>query len=81
MTREEILEINPDAIFLPEVYDIAIIGFAERINLEAVVCYSTNMVLALLIEDGMSDEDAEEHFDFNILGSWLGEQTPIFITT
>ena len=27
----------------------------------------------------MGYEDAIEHFDFNVIGAWLGEGTPIFI--
>ena len=29
--------------------------------------------------DGMSYEDAIEFFDFNMIGAWVGEFTPIFI--
>ena len=27
----------------------------------------------------MNEEEAEEYFEFNILGSWMGEGTPIFV--
>ena len=39
MTREEIEEINPEAL-LCDGFDEAIIGMAERINLGPVVAYS-----------------------------------------
>lgn len=81
MTREEIGEINPEAL-LCDGFDEAIIGMAERINLGPVVAYSTNKILSIMMErDGMTYEDALEFYDYNILGSWMGEHTPIFITT
>jgi len=27
----------------------------------------------------MSDEEAEEYFNFNTLGAWMGEGTPLFV--
>jgi hypothetical protein len=81
MTREEISEINPDAL-LCDGFDDAIIGMAERINLGPVVAYSVSKILDIMIErDGMTYEDALEYYDYNIVGSWMGENTPIFITT
>jgi hypothetical protein len=29
--------------------------------------------------DGMSREDAEEYFDFNVAGAWVGEGMPVFL--
>ena len=30
--------------------------------------------------DGMTDEEAEEFFTYNVSGSWVGEHTPIYVT-
>lgn len=81
MTREEIAEINPEAL-LCDGFDDAIIGMAERINLGPVVAYSVEKMIEILIQrDGMEYEDAWDYFSYNILGAWVGENTPIFITT
>jgi hypothetical protein len=81
MTREEISEINPEALIC-DGFDDAIIGIAERINLGPVVAYSVSKILDIMVErDGMTYEDAIEFYEYNILGSWVGENTPIFITT
>lgn len=81
MTREEIAEINPDAL-LCDGFDDAIIGMAERINLGPVVAYSVSKIIQVMIDrDGMTYEEALEFYDYNIVGSWMGENTPIFITT
>jgi hypothetical protein len=80
MTIYEISEINPDALTC-DGFDEAIIGLAERINLGPVVAYDVDKMINIMIErDGMSYEEAFEFFNFNILGAWVGEFTPIFIT-
>jgi len=80
MTPEEIGEINPEALIC-DGFDDAIIGLAERINLGPVVAYSVEKILEILMNrDGMTYEEAIEYFDYNIMGSWLGEYTPIYIT-
>jgi hypothetical protein len=41
--------------------------------------YSVKKVIETLItEDEMSLEDAMEHYEFNIRGSYIGELTPIW---
>ena len=81
MSREEIEEINPEAL-LCDGFDEAIIGIAERINLGPVVAYDVDKMLEIMVErDGMSYEDAMEYFDYNILGAWMGENTPVYIQT
>lgn len=81
ITLEEISELNPDAI-LCDGFDEAIIGIAERINLGPVVAYSVEKIINILMtRDGMTYEEAIEFYDYNIIGSWVGEYTPIFITT
>ena len=44
MSREEIVEFNEEALMLPEKYDSAIIGVAERINLTVVAYDSAKLV-------------------------------------
>lgn len=81
MSREEIEEINPEAL-LCDGFDEAIIGMVDRINLGPVVAYDVNKMLEIMVErDGMTYEDAMEYFDYNILGAWLGENTPVYIQT
>lgn len=81
MSIEEIEEINPEAL-LCDGFDEAIIGMAERINLGPVVAYDVDKMIDIMVErDGMTYEEAIEYFDFNIVGAWMGENTPVFITT
>ena len=33
----------------------------------------------LMNRDGMSEEEAQEYFDFNVQGAYMGEKTPIWV--
>ena len=80
MTVEEISEINPEALIC-EGFDGAIIGMAERVNLGPVVAYDVDIIINILMErDGMTDLEAIEYYNFNIVGAWMGEFTPVFIS-
>jgi hypothetical protein len=42
--------------------------------------YDRGKCLKILQADqNMSYEEAEEFFEFNVLGAWVGEQTPMFV--
>jgi hypothetical protein len=59
-------------------YDDAIIGVVERIGLE-VVCYDLDKVIEILMKQGMDEQDAWDWYQFNMVGSWVGEKTPVFL--
>jgi hypothetical protein len=94
MIRDEIAEINPEALLL-DGFDEAIIGMAERINLGPIIAYDVEKIIEILANDMEVEEDdlvddqsieelkismAYDYFDFNIQGAWMGENTPIFIS-
>jgi hypothetical protein len=43
------------------------------------VFYARLILEALRTRDGMESDEAQEFFEFNIAGAWIGEQTPIFL--
>ena len=61
-------------------YDDCVVGVVERYGQPPIFCYDKQKVLSKLQED-MSLEEAEEFFNFNQLGAWVGEGTPCFLTT
>ena len=62
-------------------FDNAIIGVGERNNTDSMIVYDYNkMVKVLVTRDDMSYEEAEEYIDFNIVGAWIGDTTPIIVT-
>jgi hypothetical protein len=80
--REELAgEWDTELLFLSEEeFDEAIIGVAERIGDEPVVAYDTTKIVEILSRS-MSVDEAYEFFEFNILGAYVGQKTPMFITT
>jgi len=36
-------------------------------------------ILILMHDNHMKEDDAIEYFDYNVMGSWIGEDTPIYI--
>ena len=70
-----------ELLFLSEEeFDEAIIGVSERIGNEPVVAYDTTKLVEVLSRT-MSVDEAYEYFEFNILGAYVGERTPMFVTT
>ena len=59
-------------------FDEAILGVVQRMGIQA-ICYDQDKVIDILMEDGMSYEEAVEYFEFNIAGAWVGESTPFFM--
>ena len=74
-------EWDTELLFLSDAeFDEAIIGVAERIGQDPVVAYDTTKLVEILSRS-MSVDEAYEFFDFNILGAYVGEKTPMFVTT
>lgn len=57
-----------------EGFDDAIIGIDED---SMRLIYSVKKCIEILCAD-MDESDAEEHFDYNVRGSYVGEKTPIW---
>lgn len=70
-----------ELLFLSEdEFDEAIIGVVERAGGSPVIAYDTQKILDIL-EQSMPMEDAQEYFDYNILGAYMGDKTPVYITS
>ena len=78
---ERLLENDPEASYLTiDGYDDCIIGIATRFGMDPVLAYDREaMIQKMIREDGLDREGAEEHFDFNIIGAWMGDSTPVFV--
>jgi len=79
-TLQLIDEYNPEAL-KADGFDDAILGIASRCGQNDLIAYDVNKIISILMErDGMDYEEAQEFFEFNIVGAYMGENTPIFIT-
>ena len=71
-----------DGAIILDGFDDAIIGIVEEFGNGPRILYSKNKILTILCErDLMIMDEAEEFYDFNILGLYAGEQNPIFLIT
>jgi hypothetical protein len=79
MNKREQLSEEYEGLLFADGFDEAIIGVAERIGMEPVVAYSVGAILQILAQD-MTEDEAVEYFEFNILGAYVGERTPVFVS-
>ena len=62
-------------------YEDAIIGIAYWFGQDPLVAYDMDKVIQVFKEDMPDETDALEYFEFNVIGAWMGDGTPIFIET
>lgn len=72
----EFCEINEIEVLFADGFDNAIIGLIRSYD-EYKILYDTEKVLKILSEN-MTEEEAVEFFEFNIIGSYMGKNTPAF---
>lgn len=78
--RERFLAYDEQMLFA-DGFDAAMLGVAERCGQPPLVAYDRSRCIDILAAQGMDREEAEEFFEFNVAGAWMGEYTPIFIDT
>lgn len=82
--RDLLAEAYPDEeliFFDPASLDVAVVGVAERLGLGPVVVYDREKLLQAFVDDGMDREEAEEWVSFNIDGAYIGDKTPLLMTS
>jgi len=73
---EEIIEKYYDEdILIANGFDNAILGYDSS---SGRLIYSVKKSIDTLVNEGMTLEDAYEHFEFNVRGSYVGDKTPIW---
>lgn len=75
----DIDEYAEGAILLTDLED-CIIGVVEEFGTGRRILYDKNKIIKKLQErDLMTEQEAEEFYDYNILGLYAGEQNPVFL--
>ena len=69
-----------DGMLTMDEYDDCIVGVVEQFGRPPIVCYDKDKIVARLMGDGMSEEEAVEFYEYNQLGAGMGENTPCFLT-
>jgi len=72
---ENIREFNPEALFA-DGFEDSILGYDTK---GRVIYSALNIIETLVKRDGMSYDEAQEYFNFNVDGAYVGEYTPIYI--
>lgn len=76
--KEALLEMNEQALFADGLEE-AFVGICQRFGQPPVAAYDREKVLDLFVAQGMSEEEAEEFFEFNTIGAWVGVNTPVYL--
>jgi len=77
--KEQLAEENPHAI-LYDGFEKALVNIAYRVGMQPVACYDMRKCIEILMKNNkISYEEAVEYFEYNTMGLWAGESTPIFI--
>src|SRR4029450_91811 len=83
MTRDDLIDLLSDeeqlALLEGPGFDAALVGLGGRYVQPRIACYDYDKVITILKRQGMSDEEAVEWYDYNLIGAWMGETTPVFL--
>ncbi len=82
MTDTELTEkvteaLDEEEITLADGFADAFLGIGRQFG-KPVAVYSRRKCIEVLMET-MDEEQAEEYFEFNMAGAWIGESTPIYL--
>lgn len=79
---EDYLDMLGESALLLDGFDEAFIGLSQRINEPLLAVYSYDKMVDVLVQrDEMEYEEAVEYIDFNVIGAWVGSQTPLIVTS
>ena len=68
-----------DVVIYPDGFADCIVGVGERYGGPPVAVLDLEKMLAKMEKGGMTREEAIEYFEYNILGAYVGEQTPVYM--
>ena len=63
---------------IPTGMESAVIGIVGRFGMGPVALLDRDRCVQLLVDQGMTDDEAEEWMGFNVEGAWMGPGTPAF---
>ncbi len=81
MTQEDVLSVlEEEEALLADGFDDALVGYVQIFN-KTVALYDRAKCIEILMRDSdMDHEGAEEFFEYNVVGAYMGEGTPGFAT-
>jgi hypothetical protein len=77
--EENFPDVYEEGILVADGFEDAFIGIGRQFN-RSIAVYDRQKCIDILINrDGMDFEQAEEYFQYNVQGAYVGEDTPIFM--
>jgi hypothetical protein len=70
-----------DLVIVPDGFEHCIMGVVELQSGVPVAVLNVSMILETLVKDDMTYDEAQEYFEFNMLGAYVGEGTPLYMYT
>lgn len=61
-------------------HDNAYIGLGSSIGEADRLVYDSDIILDNLIAQGMTEEEAQEYFNYNILDAYVGDKMPLYVS-
>ena len=68
-----------DEVLLADGFEDALIGIGWQFSRRLAV-YDLDRCIEILMGQGLDYEEAVEHFDYNVLGAYVGPNTPVFVS-
>lgn len=68
-----------EEILLADGFEDAFVGIGRQFTRPPFAVYDRAKCIKLLMEGDMTEEEAEEFFEFNTQGAWVGPNTPVFV--
>lgn len=75
--NEELQEFH--GALLADGFEDALIGYGFRFNHPVAIYDYDKCLEVLVLRDQMTPDEAIEYFDFNVIGAYVGESTPVYI--
>jgi hypothetical protein len=76
---KELLETPHQDLSFMNSFDDCILGVSQRFGEESIIAYNYQKIITKLVGYGMSEDEANNCFKENLLGRYIGDQTPCFI--
>ena len=86
MTKKELKKVveemlgEDENILLADGFEDAFVGIGRQFSNPPYAIYDREECIEILMDD-MSEEEAEEYFEYNVQGAYVGESTPSFVET
>ena len=77
--KEEFPEVWGEGLLVADGFEDAFMGVGSQFSQTVAVYNRDKCIDILIIRDGIDREEAEEYFEYNVQGAYVGENTPVFL--